>query len=359
MLGELVVIVTILITVAFVYVKSTIIKAFLLLINALVAATVAFAYFETLGSLIISRAIVVQWALVASFVLIFALTLLILNVISGKLALVDISYNKPVDNLAKCLLAAFAGFVIAGVVLIAAAMAPISSKLPYERFNTTGIITHSDTPKSLILNADGFVTSFVSWLSRGSMSGRKSLAAFHPDLLNEIHLNRIAYDKDNIPVAGSKAISVKNVWVSKTELLSASDNQPMSTPSGKKAVIARTSIYGRLIKDDGALTEDGTVTFTMSQLRLLCRESDSANSLDGSSEVIYPAGLLSGTNTVDHKNLSDKIALSREDMPTGTKLFDFLFYIPTDTVGVMMQFKQNVVIPVGKMVSGEDIPEPL
>ena len=53
MLAELVVILVILITVAFIYLKGTVIKAFLLLINTFVASTVAFAYFETLGRLII------------------------------------------------------------------------------------------------------------------------------------------------------------------------------------------------------------------------------------------------------------------------------------------------------------------
>ena len=352
MLGELVVILAILITVAFVYLKGTVVKAFLLLINTLVASTIAFAYFETLGRLIIGYGMVVQWGPVAGFVLIFVFALIILNVISDKLAPDDISFSNLADKLVSSLTAAFAGFVIAGVVLIAVAMAPIGTKLPYQRFNTGSKITSPEPDKSLILNADGFVTNFVSWLSQGSMSGKKSLAVFHPDLLNEIYLNQVACDKDNSPVAGGQAISVKAAWTPETELVSAPDNQPINTASGKKIVVVRTAISSRDIKDGGAMPAKvaTTMAFTMSQIRLVCKDSDSAGSLDGIGYAVWPVGYIKGENTVDKKDLSEKITLTQ---------LDLVFYIPADTVPVMLQFKQNAVDSVGKLVTGEKIPPPL
>lgn len=337
MLGELAVILIMLITVGFIYLKGSAIKSFLFLINTFIALTAAFAYFETLGRLIIGYDIMAKWAFAASLILIFALTLAILNAISGKLLSTDIYFGDIPDRAAKCLIAAFAGFVIAGVVLTAAAMMPIDAKLPYERFSSTlGQSTEPPKPqKILILNADGFVTSFTSWLSRGSMSGQKSLAVFHPELLNEAYLNRIGCDEENSALAGSEsAVSVETALAPQTPLVSASDNKPIGEGSRTKAVIVKAVTKG---------------SFTMSQIRLVCKAGDSANNLQGSGQVVWPVGYISRDNVVDLKNLTEKITMNR---------LDLVFYIPADTVPVMLQFKQNAVAPVGKLVTGETTPPP-
>jgi hypothetical protein len=332
MLAELAVIMVILATVAFIYLKGTVIKAFLLLINALVAATIAFAYFETLGRIIIGYDVLVEWAFAAVLILIFALVLAILNAVGGKLVPTDIYFGDLADRIIRCLIAAFAGLAIAGVILTAVAMMPIGTKWPYERFSPT-VSRLTEPDKTLILNADGFITSFTSWLSRGSMSGKKSLAVFHPDFINEIYLNRIGTDKENSTAAGESAISVEAASAPQTELISASDNQPMSEGSRAKAVIVKAGTEGK--------------TFTMSQVRLVCKDSDSAGNLTGSGTVVWPVGYITRENIVDRKNLSEKVKLNR---------LDFVFYIPTNTVPVMLQFKQNAVAPVGKLVTGENIP---
>jgi hypothetical protein len=361
MLAELVVILVMLITVAFVYLKGTVIKTFVLLINAFVASTVAFAYFETLGRLAIGYGLPSELAFAAVLALIFVLALVILSVVSSKLVPTDIYFGDFHDKIIRSFIAAVTGFVIAGVILTAAAMMPIGVKWPYERFNAENKIASLTKPdKSLILNADGFITSFTSWLSRGSMSGKKSLAVFHPDLLNEIYLNRIGLGKDNLAVTGTQAIQVQAAWIPEIELVSASDsNQPISGTPGTKAVAVRAGIKSGTIKDGGALTKEYKITFTMSQLRLLCKDRNSADSLAGKGKLAYPKGFIKDANTVERKNLTDKISLSGADFQTGTKWFDLLFYIPVDTVPVLLEFKLNAVASVGRLLSGENIPPPL
>jgi len=326
--AELAVIVIILATVAFIYLKGSVIKAFLLLINTLVAAAIAFAYFEILGQLIIGYDMLVKWALAATLILIFAIVLAILNAIGGKLVPTDIYFGDFADRIIRALLAVFAGLAIAGVILTAVAMMPIGIKWPYERFSDT-VNNPPEPEKTLILSADGFITSVSSWLSRGSMSGQKSLAVFHPDFLNEIYLNRIGTNEENQAVAGQSAISIEAAWTPQTELVSALDNQPMSESSQGKAVIVRARTNG---------------AFSMSQVRLVCKESDSAGNLTGSGEVIWPVGYITRENIVDRKNLSEKVTLSQ---------LDFVFYISTDTVPVMLQYKQNAVAPVGRLISSQ------
>jgi hypothetical protein len=362
MLAELVVILIMLITVAFVYLKGTVIKTSVLLINAFVASTVAFAYFETLGRLAIGYGLPSELAFAVVLALIFMLALVILSVVSNKLLPTDIYFGDFHDKIIRSFIAAVTGFVIAGVILTAAAMMPIGAKWPYERFNAENKIASLTKPdKSLILNADGFITSFTSWLSRGSMSGKKSFAVFHPDLLNEIYLNRIGLGNDNLAVTGTQAIQVQAAWIPETELLvSASDNnQPISGTPGTKAVVVRAGIKSGAIKDGGALTKEYKITFTMSQLRLLCKDRNSADSFAGKGKLAYPKGFIKDANTVEQKNLTDKISLSAADFSTGTKWFDLLFYIPVDTVPVLLEFKLNAVASVGRLLSGENIPPPL
>ena len=357
MLAELVVILVMLITVAFVYLKGTVIKTSVLLINAFVASVVAFAYFETLGRLAIGYGFPSELAFAVSLALIFILALVILNVASGKLVPTDIYFGDFYDRLIRSFIAAFAGFVIAGVVLTAAAMAPIGAKWPYERFNAENKIARPAEPdKTLILNADDFITNFASWLSRGSLSGKKSLAVFHPDLLNEIYLNRIGQDKDNLAITGAEAIQVQAAWIPETELVSASDNQPIRESPGTKAVIVRAGIKSGAVKDGGALTKDWQITFTMSQMRLSCKDRNSADNLAGKGELVYPKGYIRDANTVEQKNLTDKIILSKTDFLTAAKRLDLLFYIPVDTVPVLLEFKQNSADGV-KL--GNKIPPPL
>jgi hypothetical protein len=353
MLAELAVILIILATVIFVYLKSTLLKSFVMLINALVALTVALAFFETLARFVIGYGFGGEWALGGVFLLAFIFTFGILNVIGEQLIPADIYFGDFVDRAARTLIGVCAGFVIAGIVLTAAAMMPLG-RWPYERFNTEKEIKRPSRPdKTLTLNADGFVANFASWLSKGSMSGEKSLAVFHPDFLNEIYLNRIRKDyENNLSMAGANAIKVKEAWLAESELVSASDNLPINTTANTKEVIIRAEIENRNIKDGGALTENGKVTFTLAQVRLVCKAKDSADNLKGSGQTIYPAGFIKSANIVEQKGLTEEIA-------GRAKVYDFVFNVPADAAPVILEFKQNVADSVGKLLSGENIPQPL
>jgi hypothetical protein len=334
MLAELVVMLIILATVVFAYLKGSVVKTFMLLVNTLVAAAIAFAYFEILGRLIIGYNMLVDWAFAVALILIFTVALGILNTIGGKLLPTELYFGDFADRIIRSLLAVFAGLGIAGIILTAGAMMPIGTKWPYERFSNT-VNNPPEPEKTLILNADGFITGISSWLSQGSMSGKKSFAVFHPDFLNEIYLNRIGCDSDNPAVGGESSISVEAAWTPQAELVSATDNLPIGDSSRGKAIVLR-------VRTD--------TTFSMSQVRLICKESNSADNLKGSGEVIWPIGYLTSSNAVDRKNLSEKIKLKR---------LDLVFYIPADTVPIMLQYKLNAVAPIGRLASGENIPSPL
>jgi hypothetical protein len=127
--------------------------------------------------------------------------------------------------------------------------------------------------------------------------------------------------------------------------------------SGTKTVIVRTGLKSGFLKDGGSLTEDNKLTFTLAQIRLLCKADRST--LTGSSKVTYPVGFIRSENIVDCKSLIEEIKLTNADFSGGVKLFDFVFQIPTETVPVLLEFKLNAAAEVGKLVSGNKIPPPL
>jgi hypothetical protein len=360
MLAELIVIAVILATIGFVYLKGTTIKSFLLLINGFISSTIALAFFETAGRMILGYGYGGQWVFGGSFIFIFIIVFALLNALADKLAPENVSFGDFPDRALRSFIAIFAGLVIAGVILIAAALMPIGTKWPYERFDPQNKNLRPAGPdKGLILNADGFTAGLASWFSRGSMSGKNSFAVFHPDFLNEIHLNRIGNNETNPIMAGNQAIEVKAAWIAPAELLSASDNQPLSPDSGKKIVIVRAGLSNKSIKDGGAVPESGKLSFIMAQVRLVCKNSDSADNLIGSGEIAYPVGFIKNRNTAERKNITDEIKLTGADFSGGIKWFDFIFYIPADTNPVMLQFKLNAAAEVGKLASGDKIPASL
>ena len=98
MLAELIVIVVILATVAFMYFKGSAIKSFLLFMNASISSAVAFAFFETAGRIIISYGFGGEWVFAGSFILIFVIIFVLLNILAGKLMSADIYFNDLLSD---------------------------------------------------------------------------------------------------------------------------------------------------------------------------------------------------------------------------------------------------------------------
>jgi hypothetical protein len=294
------------------------------------------------------------------FIIIFIFVLIILNALTDKLSPTGLYFKESTGKIVRSVIAVFTGLFIAGVILITATLLPLGPSWPYERFDPQNKNIQPTKPdKRPILRAGGFTTTFASWLSRGSLCSSKSFAVFHPDFLNEIYLNRIGHDADNMIIAGSEAVEVKEAWEpnSTTKLVSASDSQPLNAMPGTKTVIVRTGIKGIPIVHGGALTENNKLTFTLAQIRLLCKADHST--LTGSSQVVYPVGFIRSENIVDRKSLIEEIKLIPKDFTGGIKWFDFVFQVPADTVPVLLEFKLNAATEVGKLVSGNKIPSPL
>jgi len=354
MIAELIVIVVIFTVMGYIFLKGTIVKSFVFFMNDLLAATVALSFFETAGRLVIGYGYGGQWIFAGVLVLIFALVFILLLAISDKLMPEDLHLGDMIDQVVRCVIAIPTGLVIAGVLIIAVNLSPLPEKWPYQRFAMDNKNTKPTEPdKTLFLNADGFVASFSSTLSSGSMSGKKSLATFHPDLLNELSLNRIVTEESNPIVAGTEAIAVSKAYEA-DPILAESEPIKKSRTAGTKTIIVQTDIRNTPVKDGGALyaIETGTVTLTMAQLRLIC--TDSADNLSGRGQVVYPVGWLINETTPDLKTMTEEIKLTGSDFPNGVKTLKLIYNIPSDKVPVMLQFKINAVAEINRLQTPEE-----
>ena len=346
------------------YLKSTFVKSFIMLISALLACIVSFTYFEKLASIVLGYGYGGQWTYSVIFILLFLLTFAVFVAISEKLIIQNLILGDRLDLAGRIIFGIILGFFLSGIVLITVAMMPIPAKWPYERFETPSENSSIDParPKKAILNPDGFVAGLYSWISQGSLSGKKSFAVFHADYVDQLHLNRHKTNDKIMNISGIDSISVKAAWEPVAQLKNASadeDSGLFAEKPGTRPIIVRAGIKSGDIKDGGAMNEDGTVSFALSQIRLICKAKDQVQELAGSAKVAFSSGYIKTANLVEQKALAVEISPLRSDFSQGVKWYDFVFNVPTAVVPVLLEFKQNSVARIPPLVSGDKIPDPL
>lgn len=352
-MAALAVIVIILGCIAYQYLKGTLVKAFAAVITAVCASVVAFTYFEPLANVLISRNKLVPWSQLLAFVLLFVVAFAVLQTIASLLTRRPVDLGLAPERIGRVLCGIILGLLMSGLVLTAAAMAPIPTKYPYQRFNPAR--PDAEKPAKGLFNADGFAAGWFSILSRGSFSGKISFATIHPDFLDQLALNRHSIDDGvSIITTSQQPIEVpkKNaVWPAPDDLKD-SDGEPAPQKGAHTLTIARIGIKKAAIKDSG--------TFTLSQLRLVAKQkTDTGNKFAGKGKNIYPVGYLKTANQLTIKQLNDQIKIDRADFPGKVRWIDFAFQVPNGFVPVLVQFKLNNIAELPAPVTYEQAPPPV
>ncbi len=351
-MSSLLVVLIILGCTAYQYLKGTLVKSFAVIITSICASIVAFGYFELLANVFISSEILVPWAQPLSFVLLFILAFAVLQTIAAQLTRQPVDLGLLPERIGRVVCGIFLGLIISGLLLTAAAMAPIPAKYPYQRFDATR--PDAERPNKVLFNADGFATGWFSIVSSGSFSGKRSFATLHPDFLDQLFLNRHEIADGVSIITSSEAIRIpkkKAVWLA-PEGLKDSNGRPVLPKSGHNLTIVRVGITINAIKGDG--------TFTPSQLRLICKqESDDKDPLAGKGKNIYPLGYLKTANELQIKKLNDHIEIKRSDFKGRVREIDFAFYVPDGFVPVLVEFKQNSINQLPPPITYEQAPPPV
>lgn len=343
---------------AYLYLKGTLIKAFLAVIIAICASVVAFNYFEALANVLISRSVdsrfsaLAPWAQALSFVLLFVLVFAILQTIASQLTREPVTFTDLPERIGRVICGMVLGMMLSGILLTALAMAPLPNKYPYQRFDPTD--PNPEKPNKVLLNADGFATGWFNIISRGSFSGKQSFTIIHPDFLDQHFLNRHSIG-EKIPIfAQPEAIQVQRknaVWFAPEELdLKRADDPNVSVEpkSGYNLIFVQVGIKQERKK---------ATTFTPSQIRLVCkRKTDQRDLITGKARNIYPIAYLRTADQLDFKKLNEQIILQAADFEHGVKWIDLAFYMPINSVPVLLEFKQNNIVRLPSVVSAEQAP---
>ena len=344
---------------AYLYKKGTLVKSVAMVIVAICASIVAFNYFELLANVFISRSgnsrypSLLPWAQPLCFVVLFVLAFAILRTITAQLTRQPIDLGTWPERIGRVVCGIFLGLILSGILLTTLAMAPLPSKYPYQRFDQTNPDT--EKPGKALFNADGFATGWFSMVSRGCFSSEKSFAILHPNFLDQVFLNRHNIADDISIIAGSNAVEIagKNaVWYAPEGLKNAEKpNETIESESGHKLTIVRTGINRTLLKYSG--------TFTLSQLRLVCKQRNNGKLLAGKGKNIYPIGYLKTADQLQKKRLNDRIKLQPDDFSGRVKYINFAFYVPNDFLPVLVEFKQNSLAQLPPPVSAENLQDAL
>jgi len=326
------------------YLKSSTPRSFAAAIAAVIAVIAALGYYEIASDTLISKGYGGQWVQPAIFASIFLAVLVVTKLLADYLLPRDVDFGQIPARIAGVVCGAIAGLVISGALFIAIAMSPLALKWPYARFEQGNI--NITSPKSSLLNSDEIVAALFSWISKGSMSSGKSFAVYHANFIDQLHLNRHKakeYDVYMITAAEAVVLPEKNAV-------------RIEDVDQRSFTIVRMGIKGGEIDRGGAMGKDGIVSFTLSQVRILCKQKDQAADMTGSARPVYPEAQLLENELIPVR-LDETINVARGEFESVSSYgrvawIDLAFRVPADMRPVLLEFKQNAVAPLPKAVVG-------
>ena len=358
MLATVIVLILIVAGIAYFYMKCNIVTSLTNTLAALFGSILAFSYYEQLAGLLASEVWAVTWIQSAAFLLIFFFGFLFIRVLSGFLVKSGFDVSHMAKLVVTLICGLLTGLIVSGVLLVAVALSPLPPSSFYSRYPVSQPI-HPDIDNTPIINADGFVTSVYSWISRGSLSSRKSFAVLHADYLAQVHLDRYPLGQNIPAVCSPKAIKLPIGNVQPVRLFDFPDRQRMTVVhlgiSGNAVAIG-----GAATSKSGAFDRGEVISFIPAQIRLITKPQDQADNNTGSGEVVYPVGIL-------HNGNLEAISLNQEMKEEVANLgperywwLDLVFQVPSGQRAVLLSFKQNAIIELPKAVqTNEDIEKAL
>ncbi len=351
MFGAISIILITLLTVAHFYLKSPILKSFATTIAAVLGLIIAFSYYEPLANMLISRGRGGQWAQGCCFFLLFVLSFAIIRMGSDYVVGANISFGEVSTKIVGVISGTITGMIISGVFVITVTMLPVRATIPYARF---GEEINVNEPDKLGLNADGFAAGFFGWISKGSLSCDKSFDALHPDYVNGLHLNRVKpIEPKQAPRFSKKADPVKILTIAASDciVLPKKYSVRIKDVDDHSRTFVRVGIKSSEIAKGGAANKERTVSFALSQVRLICKAKGALNEMSGNSTVVYPDRyLIAGKRPIKDPGLGKVVSFSGKEFKRGKAWIDLAFNVPSGMQGAFLVFKNNTIVELPKPV---------
>jgi hypothetical protein len=339
------------------YFKGNIVRAVATVFVTLIASFIAFGFFEYLAKLLIGVSALQSlgaWVYVICFTLIFLISFALFQ--AGIIAMMHdpINLGDLPEKIRRPIVGIFQGWILSGVILVAAAMAPLPNTYPYARFEARNPSIGKTT--KAFLNADGLVSGWFSVISKGSFSAiakPQSFALMRASFLDQMYLNRHAIGEKVAVLTKEVAIDMPPkaaVWSARDNLVD-QDGKSLVGQAGCSATIVRINLKKKGLPEHSP--------FTLGQVRIVCKlSSQSDAALGGQGVVVYPIGYMSAKTTVSLKSLKDKIVVSTDAFrDKGSRPIDFVCFVPNGLTPVLAEFKFNNAALIPAPVTGENIPE--
>jgi hypothetical protein len=341
MLALILILVTVLLTMAVFYLKCEVLTSITTLLSAVFGVIAAMGYHEILGSFILSKGYGGAHAYWASALILFVVVFAVLRTAAFQILNPKIEFTPLIKQVTSIVCGGICGMLISGMLLIVLAMSPASGGLSYSRYDLAGTV-NPDRPDRLLINADGWVSGMFSWISRGSLSGKSSYALYHPDPLNQIHLNRA---KGAFPIAGKQALK-----------LPGKNYIRQQTIGDKSLVVVRVGINQQPFKSGGAGNAEGNLTLALGQVRMICGTKGDTEGT-GIGTPVYPAGFVV-KNKLEEKKLGEVITLERKEAQNlryGSAVWkDIAFEVPSGLTPKMLNYKYNIFFKLDPVVPGTE-----
>jgi len=327
-----IVILVLLLTLAFFYLKCSVMQSVMMLWSAILTTIITFSYYEWVAEFLISRGYALQWAQFACFLAVFIVAFAVLRLVSDLLIGVDIDLGNTVKLSTALPCGLLTGVIVSGNLLVALGLFPMQGKLFYSRFDPSEAVVVSQ-PKIPMLSTDGFVSNLYGLISSGSMNSGKSFNVLHADYLSQNHLNKLKTKEQVLAVSSRKALILPR----------GKDQKPIrwETLDDKEVIIVRAGIVAKDIEKGGT---GKPVNFFPAQIRLIFKEADSKDSpLVGAAKVKYPDGFWKN-GVLEKSDLNGIITPDSTEIRDKVYWMDVAFQCPKNKKPILLEFKQNAVV---------------
>lgn len=327
-----IVILVLLLTLAFFYLKCSMMQSFATLWSTILSTIIAFSYYEWAAEFFISRGYALNWVLAGCFSVLFIVVFAVLRSISEVLIPSPIDLGNAIKLPVSLVCGLFTGLIVSGNLLVSLGLIPMHGKVFYSRFDPEAAVVLKD-PRTPALNTDGFVTELYNWISAGSMSSDSSFGVLHADYLSQIHLNKLKTKDDVLSVCSREALVLPKD----------NDLKPIrrQTSDDKEITVVRVGILKKDIEKGGAGVN---VKFFPAQIRLIVKKDNAAElPMAGTAEALYPIGFWENRSLKKTKP-GEIIEADSKKIKEGVFWMDVAFEVPEETKPVLLEFKQTAVV---------------
>jgi hypothetical protein len=329
MIALALIVIVVLLTIALFYLKCDVLTSATTVIAALFGIIAAMGFHETLGNFILAKGYGGSAAYWGTAIVLFIIVFGITRAGAWYILNPSIHFSDMARQISAVVCGGLCGLLIAGMLLIVLAMSPLGNSLTYDRYEMAGAVI-PDKPNRLLINADGLVSSLFSWISRGSLAGGKSFAFYHPDFLNQIHLNRAS---GVYPVAGKRPI-----------ILPGKNFIRQQDIDDKSLVVIRIGLPQMAVNSGGAVDPKGVLSLIPAQLRMICKPKGLPNDGSGTGSVLYPVGFVKDRKLEPLK--ANEILTIDQKEATGLRFGqavwkDVAYQVPSNLNPLMLNFKYN------------------